>query len=148
MEAKILSEFVTCPKIFKIYIGQYSGYDICFCEVPLGASASVKLVDHLFLSGVTKIITSSSCGVLIDIPENEMLMLVKALKDEGASYHYLKPASFIHLNNKAIYAIGQALFRVNLNFEECVTWTKDSFFRQTMKMVEYRKQEGCQVVEM
>lgn len=50
LEAKILSEFITCPKTIKIYIGQYSGYDICFYEVPLGASASVKLVDHLFLA--------------------------------------------------------------------------------------------------
>ena len=116
--------------------------------MPLGASASVQIVDHLFLSGVSKIIASGSCGTLIDIPENEMLVPVKALRDEGVSYHYLKPARFINLNKRAVQAIEQALINANLNFEECVTWTTDGFFRETKQMIEYRKSEGCQVVEM
>ena len=148
VNAEVHSEFVTCTKTFKIYLSRYSGYDICFCEVPLGASASVQLVDHLYLSSVTQIIASGSCGSLIDIPENEMLVPVKALRDEGVSYHYLKPARFIDLNKKAIQAIEQALSNAHLNFEECVTWTTDGFFRETKQMVEYRKSEGCQVVEM
>jgi uridine phosphorylase len=148
INAKVHSEFVTSTKTFKIYVGQYSGYDICFCEVPLGASASVQLVDHLFLSGVTQIIASGSCGALVDIPENEILVPAKALRDEGVSYHYLRPARFIELNRKAIQAIEQVFLNANLHFEKCITWTTDGFFRETKQMVEYRKEEGCHVVEM
>ena len=148
INAKVHSEFVTCTRVFKIYVIQYKGYDICFCDVPLGASASVQLIDHLFLSGVTQMIASGSCGVLVDIPENEMLLPVKALRDEGTSYHYLEPARFIELNKKAINAIEKTFKDAGLNFEKCITWTTDGFFRETKKMVEYRKEEGCKVVEM
>ena len=148
VSAKVHSEFVTCTKTFKIYLTRYLGYDVCFCEVPLGASASVQLVDHLFLSGVSHMIASGSCGVLNDIPENEILVPIKALRDEGVSYHYLKPARFIDLNTKAVNAVEQALNDASVNFEKCITWTTDGFFRETKQMVEYRKKEGCRVVEM
>ena len=148
MNAKVHSEFVTCTKAYKIFLTKYSGHDVCFCEVPLGASASVQLVDYLFLSGVSQIIASGSCGALIDIPENKILVPIKALRDEGVSYHYLKPARFIVLNRKAINAIEQSLNNASINFDKCITWTTDGFFRETKKMVEYRKKEGCQVVEM
>ena len=75
-------------------------------------------------------------------------MPVRALRDEGVSYHYLKPARFIDLNKIAINAIEQSLNNASVNFEKCITWTTDGFFRETKKMVEYRKKEGCQVVEM
>ncbi|WP_224027321.1 phosphorylase family protein [Campylobacter coli] len=31
---------------------------------------------------------------------------------------------------------------------EVKTWTTDGFYRETVEMVQYRKEEGCQVVEM
>jgi uridine phosphorylase len=148
INAGVHSEFVTCTKTYKIFVTKYSGYDVCFCEAPLGASAAVQLIDHLFLSGVSQMIASGSCGALIAIPENEILVPIKALRDEGVSYHYLKPARFIKLNRKAIIAIEQSLNNASVNFEKCITWTTDGFFRETKKMVEYRKEEGCRVVEM
>jgi len=148
VHATVHSEFVTCTKTYKIFVTNHSGHDVCFCEVPLGASASVQLVDHLLLSGVTQIIASGSCGALIDIPENEILVPVKALRDEGVSYHYLKPSRFISLNRIAIDAIEQALRHASVEYQKCITWTTDGFFRETKKMTAYRKEEGCQVVEM
>lgn len=148
VKAKVCSEFVTCTKTFKIFTTKYKEHEICFCDVPLGASAAVQLVDFLFLSGVKHLIASGSCGVLNDIPENEILVPVKALRDEGVSYHYLKPARFVDINKKAINAITRALKNVSVNYDKCVTWTTDGFFRETKKMIEYRKSEGCATVEM
>lgn len=42
--------------------------------------------------GCRKIIAVGSCGVLTDIEENAFLVPVKALRDEGTSYHYLPAA--------------------------------------------------------
>ena len=58
VNATVHSEFVTCTKTYKIFLTKYSGHDVCFCEVPLGAPASVQLIDHLFLSGVSQMIAS------------------------------------------------------------------------------------------
>ena len=147
-DAEVVSEFDTCTKLFKIYKTLHKNQEICFCEVPLGASASVALLDFLFSYGVKHIVVSGSCGVLVDISENEILIPVKALRDEGASYHYLKPERFIEINEVAIEAIKKALTAQSIKFEECVTWTTDGFYRETKLMVEYRKAEGCQTVEM
>ena len=38
--------------------------------------------------------------------------------------------------------------RFLLPYWEVKTWTTDGFYRETVEMVQYRKEEGCQVVEM
>jgi uridine phosphorylase len=146
--AEVVSEFDTCTKLFRIYKTRYEDQDVCFCEVPLGASASVALLDFLFAYGVKYIVASGSCGVLVDIPENELLVPVRALRDEGASYHYLMPERFVEINEIALESIRMAITNRSLKFDECVTWTTDGFYRETKQMVAYRKAEGCQVVEM
>ena len=47
---------------------------------------------NLIACGCQKIVSAGSCGVLADLPENEFLVPVKALRDEGTSYHYLPAA--------------------------------------------------------
>jgi uridine phosphorylase len=148
VNAQICFEFVSCTRIFTIYTCTYNGHPVCFCDAPAGASAATQLVDFLFLSGVTQLIASGSCGTLIDIAENEILIPVKALRAEGTSYHYLEPDRFVNLNTSAIVAIEQALNKASITYRKCITWSTDGFFRETRKIVQYRKEEGCQVVEM
>lgn len=38
--------------------------------------------------------------------------------------------------------------KLDIPFEECITWTTDGFFRETREMVQYRLSEGCSAVEM
>ena len=35
-----------------------------------------------------------------------------------------------------------------MKYQEVITWSTDGFFRETKEKVEYRKKEGCAVVEM
>lgn len=44
--------------------------------------------------------------------------------------------------------IKKTLLENNVPFIECKTWTTDAFYRETPDMIKYRKEEGCQVVEM
>ena len=45
-------------------------------------------------------------------------------------------------------AIKHTLEEYQITYEEVKTWTTDGFYRETKDMVEYRKAEGCGVVEM
>ena len=45
-------------------------------------------------------------------------------------------------------AIEKVLRSHHLPYEEVTTWSTDGFFRETKEKVEYRKSEGCTVVEM
>ena len=81
-------------------------------------------------------------------PENRFLIPVSALRDEGTSYHYLPPSREVEISKAGINAIESALSQKNIPYWEVKTWTTDGFYRETVEMVQYRKEEGCQVVEM
>ena len=140
--------FVSSTKSYPIYITQYKGTDICFCQAPVGAAAAVQILDWLIGYGVTEIISTGSCGVLQDLPENTFPVPVKALRDEGTSYHYMKPSRFIDINTTALGAIEAALKEHGFAYTEVTTWSTDGFYRETKAKVAYRKAEGCSVVEM
>ncbi|MDK2049819.1 GTP-binding protein [Campylobacter coli] len=76
------------------------------------------------------------------------VLLVSALRDEGTSYHYLPPSREVEISKAGINAIESALSQKNIPYWEVKTWTTDGFYRETVEMVQYRKEEGCQVVEM
>ena len=114
----------------------------------MGSAAAVQVLEYLIAGGVTKIISVGSCGVLEDIPENRFLIPVSALRDEGTSYHYLPPSREVEISKAGINAIESALSQKNIPYWEVKTWTTDGFYRETVEMVQYRKEEGCQVVEM
>ena len=147
-DAVIAEHFETITKSYPVYIVRQNGLEFCLCQAPLGASAAAQLLDFLISCGCKKIISAGSCGVLTDLAENEFLIPIRAMRDEGTSYHYLPAARFVDLELSAIKAIEQTFCALNIPFQKCITWTTDGFFRETRDMVEYRKSEGCSTVEM
>ena len=145
---KPVGTFLSSTKHFPVFVDTYKGEDICLCDAPVGSAPAAQFLDWLISYGVKTIIATGSCGVLCDLPENTFLVPSRALRDEGASYHYLPPARFISINKKATAAILETLENENLPAKEVTTWTTDGFFRETPDMVLYRKAEGCEVVEM
>lgn len=147
-DASIVEHFETTTKTYPIYVIHQGALTFCLCQAPLGASAAAQLLDFLISCGCRKIISAGSCGVLTDLDENEFLVPVRAMRDEGTSYHYLPASRFIHLDPAAVGSIEQTFYTLKIPFRECTTWTTDGFFRETRDMVEYRKAEGCSTVEM
>ena len=145
---KIVGNFESATKVYPIYITHYKGHDICLCQAPVGSAPSTQILDWLISYGVKEVISAGSCGALTDIKENIFLVPTKALRDEGTSYHYLPPSRYVDLNQIALKAIELTLTEQNYSYIECLTWTTDGFFRETKRKVEYRKKEGCSVVEM
>jgi uridine phosphorylase len=143
-----IGEFESITKIYPIYKTVYKGEEICYCQAPCGASAATQILDFLISYGVKYVISCGSCGALMDFAENEIIIPTSALRDEGTSYHYIEPSREITLNLQAIGAIKKAAEGFSIDFRECKTWTTDGFFRETKDMVQYRKEEGCEVVEM
>ena len=143
-----IGEYETITKTFPIYKTVHKGNEICLCQAPLGSSAAVQLLDFLIGCGVREIISTGSCGALIDLPENAFLLPTEALRDEGASYHYLPPKRTVKINEKAVEAIQSVLNKMGIAYQMCQTWTTDGIYRETADMVQYRREEGYVVVEM
>lgn len=146
--AKIVSHFVSTTKDYPVYIVKEGNEEIALVQAPCGASAAVQILDWLISYGSHEIISAGSCGVLSPMEENVFLVPNKALRDEGTSYHYLPPSRFVEISKDARKAIEKALQNRNLSYTEVATWSTDGFFRETKEKVEYRKSEGCSVVEM
>ena len=146
--AKCIGKFVSATKTYPVYVINYKGEEICLAQAPVGSAPAAQFMDWLIGYGVEQIISTGTCGVLADIEENAFLVPVRALRDEGASYHYVAPSRYMEMQIEAISAIEQVLEQLGIPYEEVMTWSTDGFYRETAEKVAYRKEEGCAVVEM
>ena len=133
---------------FPIYALEYKDIELCMIQAVVGSASIAMMTDFLIGYGVKKIIACGGCGVLVDIPAGDVIIPVNALRDEGASYHYLPPSREIDLDLEMISVIKKTLDDNDVPYLECKTWTTDAFYRETQDMIKYRMEEGCQVVEM
>ena len=146
--AECVGEFISATKTYPVYVMDYKGEKVCLAQAPVGSAPAAQFMDWLIGYGVEQIISTGTCGVLADIEENAFLVPVRALRDEGTSYHYAAPSRYMDVHVEAISAIEQVLEQLGIPYEEVMTWTTDGFYRETAEKVAYRKEEGCAVVEM
>lgn len=148
VEADCVGEFVSATKTYPVYVIDYKGEKVCLAQAPVGSAPAAQFMDWLIAYGAEKIISTGTCGVLTNLEENAFLVPVRALRDEGASYHYAAPSRYMEMQTEAISAIEQVLEQRGNPYEEVMTWSTDGFYRETTEKVAYRKEEGCAVVEM
>lgn len=146
--AEKVGEFVSATKTYPVYVMEYQGEEICLAQAPVGSAAAAQFMDWLIGYGVKQIISTGTCGVLVDMKENVFLIPTRALRDEGVSYHYVAPSRYIDMNKLALGAIERTLKQNKIPYEEVMTWSTDGFYRETPDKVAYRIEEGCRVVEM
>lgn len=152
----ILQEF-KCSKIAEIesangsipcYKLNYKGKDIVFYMSMIGSAAAGTLVEETHcLVGASKYIMFGSCGCLNqNVTAGKMIVPTHAYRDEGLSYHYVKPSDYIQMKNADVVA---SFFENNsLPYVKGRTWTTDAIYRETQGNMVKRKSEECISVEM
>jgi uridine phosphorylase len=145
---RVASPVNLVTSVYPIWMGTYSRVELAIAELPVGAPAAVLIVEQMLLLGVDTIVAVGSCGALVHVDEGEFLLPVRALRDEGTSYHYLPPARWVETDAAVREACRSALEARGLKGTDCDTWTTDGFFRETSGLVAKRRDEGCMVVEM
>ena len=108
-DCEVVGEFESITKKFPVYKIVHNGEKIVFCQAPLGGAAATHIMDQLIGGGAREIIATGCCGSLIDDTEGDFFIPTAALRQEGASYHYLPPAREVEMNDRAIQAIVTAL---------------------------------------
>jgi uridine phosphorylase len=132
-----------------IYELQYGGKKIYLFQGYLGAAGSAAFLEELIAYGFDKFIVCGGAGVLRkDIAVGHLIIPVSAVRDEGASYHYLPPAREVECNPQVVVKIEEELRKTSIDYILAKTWTTDAFYRETEKKIELRKSEGCVTVEM
>ncbi|WIV11065.1 nucleoside phosphorylase [Proteiniborus sp. MB09-C3] len=83
-----------------------------------------------------------------DIQVGHLIVPYSAVRDEGLSYHCLKPSREVESSKSALECITKYLKVNEIPFIEAKTWTTDAFHRETDAKIALRVSEGCVTVEM
>ena len=126
-----------------------NGTEVGMIGRAVGASFAVLIAEELFVSGCELLISITSAGQITALAEPPYFVLIeRALRDEGTSYHYLPPAP---------YSLLQPALREQLLTgwdQQCVplhvgaSWTTDAPFRETEAMIARCRAAGIATVEM
>lgn len=125
--------------------GQTAG--IIGCAV--GAPFAVLVAEELFASGCRLLISITSAGQIAPIAEPPYFVIIdRALRDEGTSYHYAAPAEFAEADPRLVAAADEALQRNGLRAIVGASWTTDAPFRETAEAIHRVRAKGILAVEM
>jgi len=136
---KKVSEFKTCTVVLPIYETEFDGKLIGIVQGYLGAAGSGAQLEQLIAMGFKKFIVCGAAGVLKkDIQVGHLIVPYSAIRDEGLSYHYLKPSREVVCSKSALQCITKYLKVNEIPFIEAKTWTTDAFYRETDDKIELR----------
>lgn len=123
------------------------GYGIVGCAV--GAAYAVLIAEQLFASGCRLLVSITSSGQIMELrPPPYFILIEKALRDEGTSYHYLPPSDYSHVHAGLAERIAEGLSDIGEPVERGATWTTDAPFRETAVAIETARERGILAVEM
>jgi uridine phosphorylase len=132
-----------------LYECRYRGQRLAFFHPGIGSAMAAALLEEVIASGCTKFVACGGCGVLCeDIATGHLIAVSAAVRDEGASYHYLPPAREVQAHAIALAALRSVLDAQGLPYLVGKTWTTDGPYRETTAKILQRRAEGCLTVEM
>jgi uridine phosphorylase len=132
-----------------LYEIDYLGEKIILIQAGVGAPMAAGQIEDLTALGCKKFIACGSCGVLrSDLAVGHLIIPTAAVRDEGTSYHYMKPSREVEADPRVVDAIAGVLREQKAPYIKAKTWTTDAFYRETPNKIKQRRAEGCVTVEM
>src|SRR5262245_36555083 len=125
--------------------GQLVG--IVGCAV--GAPFAVLVAEELFASGCRFLISLTSSGqITASGPTPYFVIIDRALRDEGTSYHYASPGEYADADPALVGRAASVLKASSTPVFIGPTWTTDAPFRETADAIEAARSQGILAVEM
>ena len=115
----------------------------------VGAPFAVLVAEELFACGCRILISLTSAGqILSSVTPPYFVVIDRALRDEGTSYHYAAPSEYSEADPRLIALAAEALRKKGLQVIVGSTWTTDAPFRETAEAIESARSKGVLAVEM
>lgn len=115
----------------------------------VGAAFAVLVAEQLFASGCRLLLSLTSAGQIVPAGKPPYFVIIdRALRDEGTSYHYAAPASFAEPDPELVDAADRALKQAGLPAVVGGSWTTDAPFRETAEAIDAARRDGLLAVEM
>ena len=125
--------------------------EVGIVDCVVGAPFAVLVAEQLFASGCRLLISVTSAGQITPIgPTPYFVLIDRAIRDEGTSYHYLPGSTFAKAPDASLLArveqAGRALPDIALH--RGATWTTDAPYRETEAAIALARDQGTLAVEM
>jgi uridine phosphorylase len=115
----------------------------------VGAPFAVLVAEELFACGCQLLLSITSAGQLVDhLTPPYFVLIERAARDEGTSYHYMPAAEFSVADEKLIDLILPPLQASHPPVVRGGTWTTDAPFRETADAISAMRAKGLIAVEM
>lgn len=132
-----------------IYKIEYKGKRFAMFKSMVGEPLCVSQYEDIIAMGSKRLILLGNCGVLDKkIEDCGIIIPMKAIRDEGTSYHYAESCETIDVNHKYRNEFKEVLKEFGYPYIEGITWTTDASYRETRDKVNRRKEQGAICVEM
>lgn len=143
-----VAQIGACNGCTNIYTFDFDGESVAFY---LSAVGSAGAADYCYqahwLTGAAKFVMFGSCGSLDrEATHGKFVIPTESYRGDGCSYYFAPPSDYLPIKNADTVA---AIFEERkLPYVKGRVWTTDSMLRETVGLVQKRKQEGCIAVEM
>ena len=122
-------------------------YGIVGCAV--GSAFAVLIAEELFASGCRLLLSMTSAGQIISLQAPPYFIVIdRALRDEGTSYHYLPPADYSVADCRLVQLAKASLTTAGIAVQVGPSWTTDAPFRETAEAIDTARAAGILAVEM
>jgi uridine phosphorylase len=133
-------------QLYKFPIGTQ---DIGIVGCAVGAPFAVLIAEEFFASGCNMLINLTSAGQITPADKPPYFVVIdRALRDEGTSYHYVMPSEYSEADPQLVAAAATALKSKGENFFVGSSWTTDAPFRETAEAIAAARSKGILAVEM
>jgi hypothetical protein len=115
----------------------------------VGGPFAVLVAEQLFACGCEVLVSITSAGQIVDVgPPPYYVLIDRALRDEGTSYHYLPPSDYANADPTLVASVREAVAGIPIKVYVGAAWTTDAPYRETEQMIAKRKAQGILAVEM
>ena len=128
---------------------ELAGQTVGIVGCVVGAPFAVLIAEELFACGCRFLLSLTSAGQISAAgPTPYFVVIDRALRDEGTSYHYAAPAEFAEADAQFVATAANALQQAGLRILIGPSWTTDAPFRETAEAIEAARAKGVLAVEM
>jgi uridine phosphorylase len=133
----------------QLYSFSRGGIEFGIVGCAVGASYAVLIAEEMFASGCKLLISVTSSGQIVPVcPPPYFIIIERALRDEGTSYHYMAASDYSHADARLISALDGAFGQFPVPVFRGMTWTTDAPFRETQPAIDAMIERNLMAVEM
>lgn len=130
-------------------VAEHDGVVIGVVGLAVGAPFAVLVAEQLFASGCRLLVSVTSAGQIASVgPTPYFVLIDRALRDEGTSYHYLPHSTFAEADRTLTEQVWPALAGLRVPMHRGTVWTTDAPYRETKDAIAAARAHGALAVEM